>query len=460
MSLFTKKIVVLALFIALIIPLPSSAATREEMLVQIQQLQALIAQLTEMLAVQQFQADNSQVEESGCLYLTKYMYTGKDDGVTGGDVSRLQQYLAKDPAIYPEGQISGYFGDASTRAVRRFQEKYEVVGKDDPEYGKVLDKTILFLKRNCSPSDVKTTFSDSEPIPTLIAPNGGTYNYQDDLVVIVHVYNTSAYGASVWVSATGGHFGDSQFGLGSVEIAPGFSGQVNIPVSKLNRNQLRIGEEYTFVVNAADKFYGQNTPNVDYSDGKIRITGTSNTLTLEESHPCYTENYPCWASIKPEYIPAVRVITTSSKTGNNGNQGIFTAEVEFKATATGDIYIPEVANGISLNARRTTGTTLVRPETVSEQSIIASDNSREIEFKGKTYYRIEAGETARLTIQLLYVPEYEGYYSASIDMIGYRVDLSGTDFIFRPDPELPATKKIYIDGPLYDRSVEQLGLAL
>ena len=42
------------------------------------------------------------------------------------DVRRLQQLLATDPEIYPEGIVSGNFGGLTQRAIRRFQEKYGI----------------------------------------------------------------------------------------------------------------------------------------------------------------------------------------------------------------------------------------------------------------------------------------------------------------------------------------------
>ena len=40
------------------------------------------------------------------------------------DVRNLQSCLSKDPQVYPEGEITGYFGEKTQKAVIRFQEKY------------------------------------------------------------------------------------------------------------------------------------------------------------------------------------------------------------------------------------------------------------------------------------------------------------------------------------------------
>jgi len=45
-------------------------------------------------------------------------------GSQGNEVKELQKCLAKDPEVYPEGEVTGYFGSKTKAAVIRFQEKY------------------------------------------------------------------------------------------------------------------------------------------------------------------------------------------------------------------------------------------------------------------------------------------------------------------------------------------------
>ncbi len=56
-------------------------------------------------------------------------------GGRGEDVTRLQQLLAKDPSIYPEGQVTGFYGALTQKAVRAFQKKYGIsqVGRVGPQ---------------------------------------------------------------------------------------------------------------------------------------------------------------------------------------------------------------------------------------------------------------------------------------------------------------------------------------
>ena len=83
-------------------------------------------------------------------------------GSEGADVTKLQTYLAKDPSLYPEGTISGYFGSLTEGAVKRFQQKHNIVSSGTPlttGYGTVGPKTRATL------NSLLTTTS-STPIPS------------------------------------------------------------------------------------------------------------------------------------------------------------------------------------------------------------------------------------------------------------------------------------------------------
>lgn len=67
-------------------------------------------------------------------------------GMTSSGVYRLQQLLATDSEIYPEGIVSGYFGHKTREAVERFQLKHGVVSSNkDVGYGFVGPKTRVML---------------------------------------------------------------------------------------------------------------------------------------------------------------------------------------------------------------------------------------------------------------------------------------------------------------------------
>ncbi|MBI2592548.1 MAG: peptidoglycan-binding protein [Candidatus Colwellbacteria bacterium] len=61
-------------------------------------------------------------------------------GSKGGDVTALQNLL-KSEGVYPEGLVTGYFGNLTQKAVGKFQEKYGIADSNNPGYGFVGPKT-------------------------------------------------------------------------------------------------------------------------------------------------------------------------------------------------------------------------------------------------------------------------------------------------------------------------------
>ncbi len=67
------------------------------------------------------------------------------------DVQALQTFLALDASIYPEGAVSGYYGLATERAVKRFQKKYLLATQSDSGFGCVGPKTRTVLNTLTTP---------------------------------------------------------------------------------------------------------------------------------------------------------------------------------------------------------------------------------------------------------------------------------------------------------------------
>lgn len=81
----------------------------------------------------------SKVPEPAALIkqITKYLIKGMKDE----QIKYLQEFLAQDKEIYPEGLITGYFGNLTEKAVQRFQKKYGIVKEGDEGFGTVGLKT-------------------------------------------------------------------------------------------------------------------------------------------------------------------------------------------------------------------------------------------------------------------------------------------------------------------------------
>ena len=69
-------------------------------------------------------------------------------GSSGTNVTSLQQFLAADATLYPEGLVTGYYGSLTASAVQRFQCKQNIVCSGDAAstgYGRVGPRTLLAI---------------------------------------------------------------------------------------------------------------------------------------------------------------------------------------------------------------------------------------------------------------------------------------------------------------------------
>lgn len=71
------------------------------------------------------------------------------EGMTGADITALQAILAKYPDLYPEGMVTGFYGKATARAVKRFQNRHGIRGE-----GAVGERTLEKLKKELEDNPV------------------------------------------------------------------------------------------------------------------------------------------------------------------------------------------------------------------------------------------------------------------------------------------------------------------
>jgi len=112
-----------------LLAVPVSAVNTTSSTAAAAQLQQLIQSLQQQIAALQAQIQalnqaRSQVQEtSKDVSTTLRLINQLKLGATGADVTLLQQILATDPDIYPEGLITGKYGKLTEKAVKKFQQK-------------------------------------------------------------------------------------------------------------------------------------------------------------------------------------------------------------------------------------------------------------------------------------------------------------------------------------------------
>jgi|CXWK01.1.fsa_nt_gi peptidoglycan hydrolase-like protein with peptidoglycan-binding domain len=115
-------------------PIPNSDVN----LSRIKELQMMIENLQkEIASLQSGQTTNSNISgtREDKIEFTKELSLG----VQSDDVKKLQEILATDKTIYPEGLKTGYFGERTKEAIKRLQEKFKI------EKSGVLDQTTIDL---------------------------------------------------------------------------------------------------------------------------------------------------------------------------------------------------------------------------------------------------------------------------------------------------------------------------
>lgn len=275
-----KRILSSVSIAALLIPVAVSAATAEELTAQIQallqQVQALNQQVGGSTATTVTGSGTVTPSSVQCPHVSRVLKRG----ATGPDVTRLQQFLALDPAVYPEAQVTGYYGALTEAAVKRFQCKNKLVCDGTPEstgYGVTGPRTAALLAlqcpdllggsnaggfirvtpvignaplnvaveatvntaKSCTATTYELIYGDSSPSATVVVPSNAcnemrqvfnhTYTAPGTYTIILRsgIHQTSA---TVTVGGSGGGGGGGGGGTGSTQgggsfaVSPGYGG--------------------------------------------------------------------------------------------------------------------------------------------------------------------------------------------------------------------------------------------
>jgi hypothetical protein len=113
------------------------------------QIEALISQIqSQNLESSKGQIKETKEEAEEILELLKQL----KKGMKGEDVKLLQEVLATDPEIYPEGLTTGYFGKLTEKAVKKFQKLANIKGEDGIVGSKTLSKINELLEEGAGSS--------------------------------------------------------------------------------------------------------------------------------------------------------------------------------------------------------------------------------------------------------------------------------------------------------------------
>lgn len=104
---------------------------------QLELLQSLMAQI-EVLKAKLAELTGQAVE------IRQQLRADIREGATGDDVKKIQELLASDPTLYPEGLKTGYFGPMTKEALKRFQLRHEleVTGLMDEDTRALLEEYL------------------------------------------------------------------------------------------------------------------------------------------------------------------------------------------------------------------------------------------------------------------------------------------------------------------------------
>jgi peptidoglycan hydrolase-like protein with peptidoglycan-binding domain len=138
-------------------PFFAGAVTVDELRAQVAELLARIAALQQQIGDTDTVTTTTTPSATACPQLGKSLKLGS----TGEDVRRLQQFLSNDRNIYPEAQVTGYYGVLTEAAVKRWQAKFNIVSSGTPVstgYGVVGPRTAAVLALQCAGT---TSYTDT-----------------------------------------------------------------------------------------------------------------------------------------------------------------------------------------------------------------------------------------------------------------------------------------------------------
>lgn len=405
MKLYQKVVV---LFVGILaVPAMSFAETSTDIQLQIDTLQARVAELLSQIDSLKAQLQTTQQEVASVtqeLRLTRSLYYGLE----GEDVEDLQEWLSQYPDIYPEKLVTGYFGRLTEKAVKKYQKKYgiEQVGIVGPKTrAHIHDK---YKKDGYEYKDAKKGDDDDDRGESY----ENKYGYiQDHKTYVCHNDKTLSV-ASASLKAHLAH-GDTEGKCGDV-VTPGDT----IPpvLSSISVTPATTSAVVTWTTDEMSDSvvkYALTSP-VETAGSKVVVTDasdvTSHTVTLTGLTASTTYHY-------------VVMSTDISGNGTTSLEGTFTTNAEVVVDMT-----PPTILGLSVDASSTEASVLWSTDELADAMVYFATSSSVLD---TTYTMVE--DTNLLLAHSLVLPGLSAsttYYYIAVSADGVGNTSTSTEAIF------------------------------
>lgn len=152
MRTYIIPIVVLSMLVALPVTVGAQEENEDEedlkaaLVEQIEQLREMVRDL--QAQVEAMHSEQQEIREENAALRRELR-----EGMRGEDVETLQEVLATDSSIYPEGLVTGYYGPLTRAAVQRFRSQHNL-GEGEEVDGEALDTINRLLEEGAGNSGV------------------------------------------------------------------------------------------------------------------------------------------------------------------------------------------------------------------------------------------------------------------------------------------------------------------
>lgn len=190
-------------------------------------------------------------------------------GMRSANITNIQTYLASNPAFYPEGLVTGYYGSLTTAAVQRFQAYYGIVSSGSPSstgYGRVGPSTMAKMNELIATGGTVSQGDVSGPwlynVNQSVSSNAATFSWATNENATARIFYDTAP-----VQFNEGQMDSSGFGARTGQIAS-------------TDSVLRTGHSVSLTGLAPNTTYYYTLVSTDAA-GNVSVYGPNNTFRTQ-----------------------------------------------------------------------------------------------------------------------------------------------------------------------------------